>query len=1222
MVQDPHGFIWFGTRKGLNRYDGVGFTVYRHRVNDSTSIADSRVDASLRDTRGTLWFGTSVGLSRYDPARDAFANFDIVQGGGTLVNAIAEAQGALWLGTERGLYRFDRGTGKATPFRPDLFAGLEVMAVYEDGAKHLWIGTRNTGGREFDEHGALVRDWSAPGSGLPGKDVRVFLDDRKGALWIGMLDAGLARLDRRTGTLTYFRHHADDAQSLSVDAVHVLMADGDRGMWVGTENGGLDYLDFATRHFAHNRFDQASPSGLSNNSIWSMLTDQSGVLWFGTFAGGVNIARQNGDAIRRYRSMPGDATSLSFNSVMGFWEDTARTVWIATDGGGLNHFDPVTEKFVRYTTHTSDLNSDAVLDVTQDRAGALWIATWNGGISRFDPKTGHFTPYTTRNSGLAEDRTFSIHTDRGGQIWIGTYTKGLQRLDPRTGRFTTYHVAEGDGSEIGVITEVSDGTLLLGTSRRGLVAFDPKTGRSQWYRAGPNGISSNQVQAILEAEPGVVWIGTGTGLDRLDLGTGKIQRLTEADGLAAGGVAAIESDASHRLWISGDGGITRYDPVAKTAKNYTVSDGLQGNEFNAGASYRTREGILYFGGSDGFNHLDPTRIRENHHVPPVALTGFRLFNTPAVIGGKDSPLTTSITVADGLVLRNDQSVFTLEYAALDFTAPNKNQYAYKLDGLDDDWNFVGSRRSASYTNLPPRHYVFHVIASNNDGVWNPVGATLGITITPPVWATWWFRTLVGLAALAIVMAIVRSAQARHRALKAMNEQLGRAAEHDRKSQQYLEGNVLDILGAMQRFSGGDFSVALDVHSDDAIGKLRLGFNSVVVDRKRAEEELRQSQKMEAVGRLAGGVAHDFNNLLTVIKGNTELAIDELQPGSAVREELEEIGRAADQATSLTRQLLAFSRKQILKPQTFSLNEMVSDVGRMLRRTVGEDIALRIELDPSLGAVCADPGLIEQVLLNLTVNARDAMPRGGELVIETQNVDAAALRNIAEADDIPYVVLIVTDNGMGMTPSVLERAFEPFYTTKDQGKGTGLGLSTVYGSVKQSGGFVQAESELARGSTFRVYLPRAQGDENDRLRETEAGPSGTATVLLAEDEDAVRRLASRVLSKAGYNVLTAANGAEALAVSAAYAGTIDLLLTDVIMPGMSGRELAEQLLPLRPGMLLLYASGYTEDAIIRHGVSSHETAFLPKPFTPAGLLHKVGQVLEGTRSQEDAAHAPS
>ncbi|MEP6999536.1 MAG: two-component regulator propeller domain-containing protein, partial [bacterium] len=1200
MVQDPRGFMWFGTRKGLNRYDGATFTVYHHRINDSTSIGDSRVDASWKDSDGTLWFGTAVGLSRYDVAQDAFANVEIAHGDGVLVNAIAEAQGTLWVGTERGLYQFDRTRQKAIPYRPDLFAGLDVMSIYEDGARHLWIGTRNHGARELNEHGALVRDWAIGPSALPGKDVRVFLDDGKGALWIGMLDAGLARLERATGKFTYFRHQASDAQSLSVDAVHVLLQDGARGMWVGTENGGLDHFDLVTHRFEHNRFDPALPSGLSNNSIWSMLHDDSGMLWIGTFAGGVNIARQNGDAIRQYRSMAGEATSLSFNSVMGFWEDTKQRLWIATDGGGLNLFNPATGKFVRYTTQTSNLNSDAVLAVTEDKAGAIWIATWNGGISRFDPRTGRFTPYTTTNSGLAEDRVFSIHVDRGGQIWIGTYTKGIQRMDPTTGTFTSYRVAEGEGSQIRIITEMSDGTLLLGTALRGLAAFDPKTGKSKWYRAGPAGISSNQVQAILEAEPGVAWVGTGSGLNRIDFRTGAVQRFTEEDDIPAGGVAGIELDASHMLWLSGDRGITRFDPVAKTGKNYTVTDGLQGNEFNAGASYRTRDGILYFGGSEGFNDLDPKRIAKNAHAPPVALTGFRLFNTPVPIGAKGSPLTSSITVTKDLVLRHDQSTFTLEFASLDFSAPNQNEYAYRLERFDAKWNEVGTTRSASYTNLPAGHYVFRVRASNNDGVWNNEGASLRITVLPATWATWWFRTLLAVAVLVALAAIIRSAQQRHRALRAMNEQLGRASEHDRRSQQYLEGNVLDILGAMQRFSGGDYSVALDVRSEDAIGKLRSGFNSVVADRKRAEEELRQSQKMEAVGRLAGGVAHDFNNLLTVIKGNAELALDDVALEDGVRVELEEIGRAADRATSLTRQLLAFSRKQILKPQTFSMNEMVTEVGRMLRRTVGEDIELRIALDPTAGVVCADPGQIEQVLLNLVVNARDAMPRGGELIIETKNVDADALQGIAEADDIPYVAIIVKDTGTGMTPGVLERVFEPFYTTKEQGKGTGLGLSTVYGSMKQSGGFVRAESALGTGSTFSVYLPRALVADESRPRETEAGPRGSATVLLVEDEDAVRRLASRVLVRSGYTVLTAANGAEALTMAAAYEGTIDLLLTDVVMPVMSGRELAEQLIPLRPDMLLLYASGYTEDAIVRHGVSSHETAFLQKPFTPAAL----------------------
>ena len=388
-------------------------------------------------------------------------------------------------------------------------------------------------------------------------------------------------------------------------------------------------------------------------------------------------------------------------------------------------------------------------------------------------------------------------------------------------------------------------------------------------------------------------------------------------------------------------------------------------------------------------------------------------------------------------------------------------------------------------------------ASNNDGVWNEQGASIGIVITPPYWATWWFRALVTLSVVAIVVMLIRRAQARQQYLQAMNQQLGLAAEHDRESQQYLERNVLDILGAMQQFSAGDYSVALDVASDDAIGKLRLGFNSVVADRKRAEEELRQSQKMEAVGRLAGGGGHDFNNLLTVIKGNAELALADLEGNELVKDELEEIERAAERASSLTRQLLAFSRKQILKPQTLSLNDMVVEIARMLRRTVGEDIELRIVLDPSLGSVKADPGQLEQVLLNLVVNARDAMPRGGQLIVETKNVDAEAVRGFAEAEQVPYVAIVVTDTGTGMPPAVRDRVFEPFFTTKEQGKGTGLGLSTVYGSVKQSGGFVMVES----GAGGRAANHGRDGGLPSRFGDGAAGGGrgrGAATRLARAD----------------------------------------------------------------------------------------------------------------------------
>jgi PAS domain S-box-containing protein len=396
----------------------------------------------------------------------------------------------------------------------------------------------------------------------------------------------------------------------------------------------------------------------------------------------------------------------------------------------------------------------------------------------------------------------------------------------------------------------------------------------------------------------------------------------------------------------------------------------------------------------------------------------------------------------------------------------------------------------------------------------------------------------------------------------------------------------------------------------------VGFEMIaedITERRSLEQQLRQSQKMEAVGRLAGGVAHDFNNLLTVIKGYSELMLEQTAAGGPLRAEAEEINKAAARAAGLTRQLLAFSRQQVLAPKILDLNAAVGNMEEMLRRLLGEDIELSTVLGPKLGQVKADPGQVEQVIMNLAVNSRDAMSRGGKLTIETANValDENYLREHGGVKPGSYVMLAVSDNGAGMDEETRSRIFEPFFTTKEMGKGTGLGLSTVYGIVKQSEGYIWVYSEAGHGTTFKVYLPRVDesAEESQKMAALGTGDRGTETILLVEDEDGVRALVKQVLSRQGYTVIETRHGREALKECERHTGPIPLLLTDVVLPQMSGRELAERLKTLRPDIKVLYMSGYTDDAILRHGVIDQETAFLQKPFTTTVLTRKVREVLD-------------
>jgi PAS domain S-box-containing protein len=457
------------------------------------------------------------------------------------------------------------------------------------------------------------------------------------------------------------------------------------------------------------------------------------------------------------------------------------------------------------------------------------------------------------------------------------------------------------------------------------------------------------------------------------------------------------------------------------------------------------------------------------------------------------------------------------------------------------------------------------------------------------------KDFIGQSALQFVLQDDRSESERRQARRRAG-----VAERVELKLRRKDGVVIDVAVSVSSMRGaqGEFMGSLALVTD-------------ITDSKSVEEQLRQSQKMEAVGRLAGGVAHDFNNMLSVILSFTSLALDELPPDSSVRADLQEVLRAGERSRELTKQILAFSRKQLLAPQILDPNASLRALEPMLRRLIGEDVQLKLTLDPQLGRVRADPNQLEQVLMNLAVNARDAMPRGGMLTIETMNVelDQQYTKTHLETTPGPHVMIAVTDTGVGMDHATQARVFEPFFTTKGPGEGTGLGLSTVFGIVKQSGGSIWLYSEPGRGTTFKIYFPRSDEREvTTSARPVPARSLGNETILLVEDEAMLRNLVASILRRAGYQVLVAARPSEALSLAQSHAGHIDLLFTDVVMPEFTGKQLAEKILAMRPTIRVLYMSGYTENTIVHHGVLDEGIVFLPKPLTPDAVLDKVRTAL--------------
>lgn len=757
IVQDRQGFLWFATEDGLNKYDGYEFKAYKFDPADTNSLPVSLINSLYLDRKGKLWITAGGRLCQYDPNADKFVRFErLSRHGASLVDktvneVFEDSEAMLWIGTSAGVYCYDQRQDTLIHYRHNpkdstSISSDNITAFCEDRTGTLWIGTFGGGLNRYDrENNNFIRyrreaDHS---SSLSSNNIICLREDpaSRDIVWIGT-NKGLYRYDRQTNRVIPWRNASGSSLDLEKDLIFAIAEDSQGTLWVGTFHAGLWQYEPEANRFVSYRHDPADPYSLLDNRVQAVYEDRSGVMWLGHYRSGLSRYVRRQDRFSRLKIADG---------VYAICEDRRDQLWIGASSTGLwqyNHDGKLVTHYRHEPANPLSLSSDQVLAIHEDRQGRLWIGTANG-LNLYDSNRRRFVryPHVPTNPGILEQyQVKSIYEDAEGEMWFGTLGSGLLRRDWEKQAFIYYR----NLSSVWSITSDANHDLWIGGD--GLHRFDRRT---QTFTACPRDEKTRQriagfVYSVYADSQGYVWMGTfGSGFYRYDPRTDELIAFTDRDGLPNNFVKGILPDGRGNLWLSTDNGLSRFDPHTKVFKNFTLKDGLVTNVLLSGAYYKNQDGRMFFGGEGGVVAFHPDSIRDNPRSPPVVITSFKVFDKPVRRSVPQQSHLNSDDPPAFIRLSYRHNFFSFEFVALDFTAPEQNHFAYKLEGVDPDWVQAGTRRYANYTNVEPGEYVFRVKGSNSDGVWNEAGTSVNIIIMPPFWKTWWFR-LLALVAISVL----------------------------------------------------------------------------------------------------------------------------------------------------------------------------------------------------------------------------------------------------------------------------------------------------------------------------------------------------------------------------------------------------------------------------------------------------------------------------------------
>ncbi|MBN2279849.1 MAG: response regulator [Candidatus Marinimicrobia bacterium] len=1187
IIQDDVGFLWFGTQDGLNRFDGYNFLVYDHDIFDTTSISSSWIRCLCKDSEGTIWIGTEGGgLNRFNANTETFDRWlndpnDTHSLIDNFVRTIIEdSYGVLWIGTRSGLVQLDRKKGIFNAFHSEPFNvnsplfSENVTELYEDSKRNLWIGTQDNAYIYNRKNRSLKH------LDFQDRPIRVtsIYEDRMGKIWIGSRYNGLLIFDSDKGSFEAITSDPAHSGSLGSNEIKDIFEDDEQNLWIATFQGGLNLYQRKTHSFQSYLNDPNDPSSLSSNSPRTLFQDRTGVIWIGMDGSGIDNFVKNRRIFQLYGNRNIDPWHLSNSTILSIHEDKNGILWLGTEGGGLNRFERGRHclQYQRQDNRPQSISSDHVTCIYKGPAGQLWIGT-KEGLNLFDLETSTFQRFYNQDNPITGNNFINaICHGVGNQLLLGT-NNGLVVFDPVQKTFSPFELDTTgmiNTEQVTVIARDKMENLWIGYLRSGFVKYNCKNGTWRHFRADINdktSLSNNFVLDILPSGKNHIWIATRRGLNCYFPESNHFQQYSKGDGLPSNVIVSLLEDNDGNIWAGTTNGLSKFSREDNNFINYDVEDGLQGNQFWSRSCFKSQSGELFFGGNNGLNAFYPDRLKElsNPYIPPIVITGITVMDRQL-----HPSLFTGNSTKNPLVLPYNENRVSFEFAALDFTRPEKNQFAFILEGIDDDWVHSSTRHFATYPNLSPGQYVFRVKGANNDGLWNEAGTAVALEIQAPFWKTGWAYLLYGLFAIGLVYSI-----------NAYFIGLVRA-RHDLK---------------IERMEKEKFQ---------EISQFKLQFFT--------------------------DVAHEFKTPLTLIQAPLEEILSSLKEDFSFRSELQLMHRNVKYLLRLVHQLLSFRKveqqRMELKASQGNLVQFVREIFALFsetsqRRKVGYEFNCAKEVIEGW----FDWEKLEEILVNLIDNAFKYTPDEGKIEISlTTGYNPEKSKN--------QVTLTVRDSGKGIKKEELDHIFERFYHAKDhqadQGS-SGLGLALTRKLVELHHGTIDINSEEGKGAIFTVQLPLGKEHlkpeeiisditetahfhilSGPHTEDPESQSPDTASdsdpektrLLVVEDNRDLRTYLHKALGKK-YHIITACDGKEGI--ETARRVLPNIIISDVMMPIIDGielcRTLKQDITTSHIPIILLTAKTAIEHKI--QGIETGADDYIDKPFHFRFLEARIKNILE-------------